>query len=77
MRDTTEPVLELQARIQERLGGAGRLRLAYELSETARALALAGLQLRQPTWTAAQLYWALYTSRRPSDPPPLPAQHAL
>jgi hypothetical protein len=46
--DTSLEAAEMQARIQERLGGAGRLRLAYEMSVAARALALAGLRARRP-----------------------------
>jgi hypothetical protein len=46
--DTSPAAAEMQARIQERLGGAGRLRLAYEMSVSARALMLAGLQARRP-----------------------------
>ena len=45
--DTSLEAAEMQARIQERLGGAGRLRLAYEMSVAARALTLAGLQARR------------------------------
>lgn len=59
MRDTTDHAARLQARIQESLGGAGRLRVAYDLSTVARALALAGLRARHPSWTTAQLYLAL------------------
>jgi hypothetical protein len=46
--DTSPEAAEMQARIQERLGGAGRLRLAYEMSLAARALMLAGLQAQRP-----------------------------
>jgi hypothetical protein len=67
MRDTTQYAEKLQAEIQERMGGAGRLIMAYELSTLARSLALAGLQERHPTWTLAQLYLELYRpGRRPA-----------
>lgn len=66
MRDTTPQAARLQAEIHERMGGAARLRLAYELSVVARALALAGLEARHPTWTPAQLRRALHES--PSAP---------
>lgn len=55
MRDTSDEAAELQLRIQRSLGGEARLRLAIEMSETARALALAGLRERHPSWTAREL----------------------
>ena len=46
--DTTEEADELQMRIQRRLGPAGRLKLAMQMSDLARKLARAGLRARRP-----------------------------
>jgi hypothetical protein len=58
--DTTREAAEVQARVQEQLGGAARLRLAYEMSAAARALALAGLRVRQPDSSPETLSRALH-----------------
>jgi len=60
VRDTSELAAELQARIQEQLGGAARLRLAYEMSATAHSLALAGLRARRPDASPEELARALH-----------------
>jgi hypothetical protein len=64
VRDTTREAAEVQARVQERLGGAARLRLAYEMSAAARALALAGLRARRPDATPEELARALHQRTR-------------
>jgi hypothetical protein len=64
VRDTAPQVAELQARIQERLGGAARLRLAYEMSAAARSLALAGLRARHPEASPEELARALHPGAR-------------
>ena len=64
MRDTTRQAAEVQARIQEQLGGAGRLRLAFEMSAAARALALAGLRARDPDASPEKLARALHPRGR-------------
>jgi hypothetical protein len=53
--DTSREAAEVQARIQERLGGSGRLRLAYEMSVAARGLTLAGLRARRPDASPEEL----------------------
>jgi len=45
--------VELQRTIVLRMTGAERVRLAAEMSEMARALAIAGLRHRHPEWTDA------------------------
>ena len=45
---------ELQRAILLRMTGAARVRLASEMSEMARALAIAGLRHRHPEWTEAE-----------------------
>jgi hypothetical protein len=76
MRDSTTRAAEVQARVQEELGGTGRLRLAFELSAAARALALAGLHARRPAWTREQLARALHlppaAATSPESPPRAP-----
>jgi hypothetical protein len=64
VRDTTRDAAEVQAWVQERLGGAARLRLAYEMSDAARALALAGLRARRPDATLEELSRALHHHAR-------------
>lgn len=75
-RDTSREAAEVQAAVHERLGGAARIRLAYELSAVARGLALAGLRARRPTWSAGELLRALYApsggATPPGFPPPAP-----
>jgi hypothetical protein len=55
MRDTTSTAAAAQFRAQQRLGGAGRLQLAFEMSLLARELALAGLRRSHPDWSPRQL----------------------
>ena len=55
MRDTTSAAAAAQARAQQQLGRPGRLRLAFEMSELARELALAGLRGAHPDWSPRQL----------------------
>lgn len=64
MRDTSREAAEVQARVQDQLGGAGRLRLTYEMSVAAQALALAGLRVRRPDLRPEELARALH--------PPMP-----
>ena len=55
MRDTTRTAAAAQIRAQQRLGGAGRLQLAFEMSLLARELTLAGLRRSHPDWSSRQL----------------------
>ncbi|MBA3895279.1 MAG: hypothetical protein H0X69_16605 [Gemmatimonadales bacterium] len=64
MRDTAKEAAEVQARIQEQLGGAARIRLAYEMSAAARALALVGLRARRPDSSPEELSRALHPLTR-------------
>jgi hypothetical protein len=56
MGDTSTAAAAAQARVHEQLGGPGRLRLALELSQVARELALAGLRHRHPDWSSERLH---------------------
>jgi hypothetical protein len=47
-RDTTKEAAALQLEIHRKLGPEGRLKLAIEMSELTRALAMAGLRKRRP-----------------------------
>jgi hypothetical protein len=62
--DTSERAAALQAEIQERIGGGGRLRLALDLSDLARSLARAGQAARHTERTGVWIPEALH--------PPLP-----
>jgi hypothetical protein len=53
--DTTSAALAVQVAVQRRLSGAERLRIACEMSDVARQLALAGLRRRFPTDSEAEL----------------------
>lgn len=55
MRDTARAAAAAQAQAQRRLGGAGRLRLAFEMSVLARELAMARLRQEHPDWSPGQL----------------------
>ena len=55
MRDTTSASSAAQALAQRQLGGPGRLRLALEMSDVARELALARLRQEHPDWSPSQL----------------------
>jgi hypothetical protein len=55
MRDTTSAAAAAQVRAQQQLGGAARLRLAFEMSQLARELTLAGLRRSHPDWSPGQL----------------------
>lgn len=71
--DTTAEAEALQRAIQRRLGGAGRLRLALEMSIAARALTMARLRRRHPDYSEGDLTKALLRQAFPADnlPPPL------
>jgi hypothetical protein len=55
MRDTTPDAEEVRAAVLRRLSGPERLRIAFELSDTTRAMALARLRERWPTLTQREL----------------------
>jgi len=49
--DTSEPIAKLQEEAYVRMGEAGRLRVALELSDLAHSFALAGTKQRHPHLT--------------------------
>jgi hypothetical protein len=55
MDDTSPAAEEIQARIHRRMSGPERLMLAFEMSESARELALARLRRAHPDWTDHEL----------------------
>ncbi len=55
MSDTSPEIQAIQDEIYRRMTGEERLKLAFELSDTARAFALAGLRQRHPDWTDWEL----------------------
>jgi hypothetical protein len=73
MRDTTSAAAAAQAEAQRKLGGPGRLRLAFEMSVLARELTLARLRRSHPDWSPRQLRRELLRlCFLPNDfPPPL------
>jgi len=72
--DTAPEVAALQREIHERMGSEGRLRLALEMSEAVREMALARLRREQPDLPEREIV-KLYLRRfvRPGEelPPPL------
>ncbi len=52
--DTTPEALAAQTAAIRRLGPEGRLRVAVEMSEAARAMAIEGIRRRNPELTEAQ-----------------------
>ena len=53
--DTTADAHARQREIYRAMSGAARLQIAFELSDTSRRLALAGIRGRHPTYTDAQV----------------------
>lgn len=58
-RDTTPDAARIQDEAYRQMGGVGRLRIAFELSNFAHALAETGIRLRHPELTAEQVTEAL------------------
>ena len=61
--DTSADAHEIQRRIYARMGGAGRLAIAFELSDSARRLTQDGIRHRHPRYTDEQVFlaWARLT----------------
>jgi hypothetical protein len=55
MTDTTRSALAIQVDIHRRMSGVERLRLACEMSDAARELALTRLRAEHPDWSGRQL----------------------
>lgn len=55
MSDTSPEAEEIQASIYRAMTGEQRLKLAMEMSEKARELALTRLRLEHPDWTEWEL----------------------
>ncbi len=55
MGDTTPEAAEVQMEVLRRMTGEQRLKLAFEMSELARRLALARLRAEHPDWTDWEL----------------------
>jgi hypothetical protein len=53
-RDTSSEARVVQREAQRRLGGAARLELAFEMSEEARRISIAGLLSRHPGLSGAE-----------------------
>ncbi|HSC26272.1 MAG TPA: hypothetical protein VLD67_03305 [Vicinamibacterales bacterium] len=56
--DTTAEAHRLQGEIYRRMGGPARLAIAFQLTETVRRLALAGIRARHPDYTDEQVFQA-------------------
>ena len=61
--DTAPEVHHAQSEIYRRMGGSARLAIAFELSQTVRDLALAGIRARHPHYSDADVLnaWAALT----------------
>jgi len=55
-RDTSPEAAALQLEAYRRMGPAGRLKLAFELSDFTHAMALAGIRARHPGLSEAEAY---------------------
>lgn len=53
--DTSAEAARVQIEAQRRLGEEGRLRTAFDMSMTARALAAAGIRRDHPEWDDARV----------------------
>lgn len=56
--DTTADAHRVQGEVYARMGGAARLSVAFELSETVKQLACAGIRHRHPQYTDEQVFHA-------------------
>ena len=69
-RDTSATAAEVQLNAQRRLGEIGRLRMAFDMSLAARALAAAGIRQDHPDWNEMQVTRELLRSAfAPADLP--------
>lgn len=57
--DTSPEAAEVQREIWRRLGGSGRVALAFRMSEAAREVSRAGIRSRHPDYTPAEVEHAL------------------
>jgi hypothetical protein len=57
--DTTPDAAAVQLAAYRRMGGMGRLKIAFELSNLVHALAETGIRKRHPEYTAEQVTAAL------------------
>lgn len=57
--DTTPEAWKVYVAALRRLGPAGRLRMAFELSDNARAVTEAGIRQRHPDWDDRRVRLAL------------------
>ena len=70
--DTDPRFAAAQRAAWERLGPEGRLKLALEMSEFVRKLALVGLRARHPGWSDAELRREVARMAFPPDRIPVP-----
>ena len=56
--DTAPESSEVQRKIYMTMGGSARLAIAFDLMETARRLAMAGIRSRHPDYTDEQAFYA-------------------
>ncbi len=56
--DTSTDAHRVQAEIYGRMGGAARVAVAFELSETVRQLTCAGIRRRHPQYSDEQVFHA-------------------
>ena len=57
--DTTVDAWRVQRDIFRRMSGSKRVAMAFEMSDSARALTEAGIRYRHPDWTDAQVLDAM------------------
>jgi hypothetical protein len=72
MSDTSPEAAEIQAGIYRRMTGAERLKLAVEMSITARELTLSRLRAEHPDWSDRELKRELLRYAFGSAPLPEP-----
>jgi hypothetical protein len=56
--DTSRRAHELQREVYLRLGGAGRVAVMFQLNDTVRRLAMAGIRARHPGYDEEQVRFA-------------------
>ena len=70
--DTTRAAEEIQRLVLRKLSASDRLRLALEISDAARSLALARLRRQYPDWSEAELKRELIRFAFLASPMPSP-----
>ena len=68
-RDTSPQAWAQQLAALERIGPAGRVAVAVDLSESVRAIQVAGIEASHPEWTPAEVMRHVISTQYGLNPP--------